>query len=156
MSAGWDFPDFRLDFQRPVVRLLESGHAIIEFQPNAMLLHVALNEVRHFGVQRRHDLIELLDQCHFESAMDQVFDHLQADEPAAHDHRPLRFGHRLVTRVLIHAGRHRRLSIQPFAHVPGIRYGSDREDSRKVNAGQAVDGWEPPRARAPACRSARS
>ena len=49
------------------------------------LLHVALDEARHFPVERRQHLVEHLDQGHVEPAMDEVLRHLEADEPAA-DH----------------------------------------------------------------------
>ena len=126
----------RNDFQRAIGHLLEFGHSVIEFQPDAVLGHVALDENRHLRIERRHDLIEPLDQRHFQPAMNQVFDHLEANEPAADHHRPLRLRHGLVAGVLVHAGWHCRVSIEPLAHLPGVRHGSHRENARQVNAGK--------------------
>ena len=122
------------NFELAVCRLFEFGHSIIKFQPDAVLGHVALHEIRHLRIERRHDLIEPLDQRHFQPAMNQVLDHLEANEPAADYHRTLRFRHGLVAGVLIHSGWDRRVSFQPFAHVPGVRHGPHGEDSRQVNA----------------------
>ena len=136
MSAGRRLPEAGEDFQRTIGGLLESGHAVVELEPDAVLDHVAFDEARHFRIERGHDLIEPLDQRHFEPAVDQVFHHLEADEAAADHHRTLRRHHRLVARVRVHAGSIRRIPVQPLADVPGVRHGSHREDSRQIDAGQ--------------------
>ena len=136
MSAGCTLAGTREDFQRTVRGLPESGHAVIEFEAYAVLYHVPFDEARHFRIERGHDLVELLDQRHFETAMDQVFHHLEADESAADHHRALRFRHRLGSRVRIHSGPILRAPVKPLAYAPGVRNGSHREDSRKIDAGQ--------------------
>ena len=87
MSAGYVLPGSGLDLERTVRSLLESGHAVIERQMDAVLLHVALDEARHFRIERRQDLVELLDHGHVEPAMDEVLRRLEADEPASDHHR---------------------------------------------------------------------
>ena len=52
MSAGWLLP--------------ESRHAVVELDPDAVFCHVPLDDVRHFRIERGHDLVELLDQRHFD------------------------------------------------------------------------------------------
>jgi len=56
-----------------------------------VLFQVALDQSGAFRIEGSHDLIEHLDQRHFEPAMDQVFRHLQADVSAADHHRSLCF-----------------------------------------------------------------
>ncbi len=91
------------DFERAISDCLELGHPVIEFQPNAVLDHVALNESCHFRIERRHDLIEPLDQRYFQSAMNQILHHLQTDETTADHHGTFRFRHRLVAGVRVHS-----------------------------------------------------
>ena len=127
MSAGCDLPELVRTSSEPfaVCRLPEFGHSIVQFQPHTMLRHVAFDEYGHFRIERRHDLSEPFNQRHFQSAMNEVFHHFQADESTANDHRPLRFRHRLVARVRVHTGLIRSITIQPCSHVPGVRNGSD-------------------------------
>ena len=98
MSAGCALPEFVRTSSEPSGGLLESGHAVIEFEADAVLFQVAFDEAGAFRIERGHDLIEHLDQRHFEPAVDQVFRHLEADESAADHHRTLRFVQRLESR----------------------------------------------------------
>jgi hypothetical protein len=126
----------REDFQRTVLDRLEPGHPIIEFQSDAVLDHVAFDEARHLRIQRGHDLVELLDQGHFQPAVDQVLHHFEADEAAADHHSTPRLGYRLVARVGVHPRPVGHIPVQPLAHVPGVRYGPHREDPGEIDAGQ--------------------
>ena len=57
-------PGAREDLERAVRGLAESGDAVIELELDAVLDHVALDEARHLGVERRHDLVQLFDERH--------------------------------------------------------------------------------------------
>ena len=51
----------------------------------------AMDGLHHLGVERRHHLVGRLDEGRRDAAVDEVLDHLEADEPAAdHDRRPAR------------------------------------------------------------------
>ena len=89
---------FRENLQRAARALLEAGHRVTEREADAVLFQVALDEACAFRIERSHDLIEHLDDRHFESAMDQVFRHLKADVSAADHHRALRLLQRLESR----------------------------------------------------------
>ena len=67
-----------------------------------MSFHVALDDARHFLVERRQDLIEHLDQGDVETAMHKVFRCLKADEPASDDYRAGLGPHGLEARVFVH------------------------------------------------------
>ena len=98
MSAGCALPDFVRTSSEPLARLLEAGHRVTEREADAVLFQVALDEAGAFRIERGHDLIEHLDDRHFETAMDQVFRHLEADVSAADHHRALRLLQRLESR----------------------------------------------------------
>jgi hypothetical protein len=70
MSAGWASPDFEAD---------------------TVLFQVSLHKAGAFRIEGDHNLIEHLDQCHIEPAMDQALRHLEADVSAAHHHSTQRF-----------------------------------------------------------------
>ena len=48
--------------ERAVRGLLEAGHAVIERQADAVPLDVAFDDARHVLIERRQDLVEMLDQ----------------------------------------------------------------------------------------------
>ena len=129
----------REDFQRTVRGLLESRNAITEFEMDAVFHQVAFDETRHFRIERRHYLVELLDQRHFEAAVDEVLHHLQPDESAPNHDRTLRFRYRLEPRIRIQSGLTVLSPLQPLTYVPGIRHGPHREDPREIYAGK----WRP-------------
>jgi hypothetical protein len=62
--------------------------------------------------------------------------YLEADESAADHYSTLRRRHRLVARVGVHTSSVGDIPIKPLAYGPGVRHGSHRKDSRKINAGQ--------------------
>ena len=128
MSAGCVFPEFREDPERAIGGVLESGHAVVELEFDAVLDQVAFDEPRHLRVERRHDLVELLDQGHLQSAVDKVFHHLQANEPAADHHGALWFRDGLQPRVGIHPGRGLGAVLQPLPDAAGVGDGPQRED----------------------------
>ena len=88
-------PGFGEDINPTVCGLLEFGHAVIERQADSMLLHVALDNARHFPIERGEDLIQHLYEGHVEPAMHEVFRSLEADEPAPDHYRPGLGPHRL-------------------------------------------------------------
>ena len=87
---GMRLAGIRQDLERTVSRLLETGHSVTESEADTVLFHVALDEARGLGIERRQDLVDHLDQRHFEPAVDKVLRHLQPDESAADHHRTLR------------------------------------------------------------------
>ena len=101
-----------------------------------MLHQVALDEPRHLGIERRHDLVELLDERHLETQVREVLHHLEADEPAADHDRPLGLRDGLEPRVGVHPGLALLAAVQPLADGPGIGDGPDGEDARQVNPGK--------------------
>ena len=133
MSAGCACTGFCENFQRTVFGLLEAGHRVTEREAHTMLFQATLNKACHFRIERRHDLIEHLNNGHFQPAMDQVFRHLETDESAADDHRAFRFRHGLKSRLRVIR---QIIPRNPRVYFPGIRDGPHREDPRKVNAGQ--------------------
>ena len=146
---------FREDLEGAARGLLEAGHRVIEREADAVLFQVALDKAGAFRIERGHDLIEHLDQRHFEPAMDQVFRHLEADVSAADHHRTLRLVQRLESR-----GRAapRSNHLNPVRSTPGspshpARSSPKRSPGDRCRAG--ADGSEPPRARARACRISR-
>ncbi len=136
MSAACLLPELVRTSNEPSADCSKSGHAVVELEVDAVLYQITFDEARHFRIERGHDLVELLDQRHFEPAVDQVFHHLEADETAADHHRTLGRHHRLVSRVRVHSRSIRYIPVKPLANIPGIRHGSHREDPRKINAGQ--------------------
>ena len=129
------FPGSRQDPERTVAGLLEPCHAVVQLEPDTVLHQVSLDEARHLGVERRHHLVELLDERHVESEVGEVLQHLEADEPAADHHRALRLRHGLEPRVRVHP-RQDLVAMQPLADGPGIRDGPQREDPGQVDAGK--------------------
>ena len=67
--------------------LLEAGHAAIQMHIDALLAKFLHERGGHFGIGRRHDLAEFFQKRDLHAAMAEIFDHLQADETAAHDDR---------------------------------------------------------------------
>jgi len=65
--------------------VLKAGDAGGKIQLHAVFAHVLVQQLGHFKVQRRHDLIGALDYGHLQSGGDQVFCGLQTDKAAAHD-----------------------------------------------------------------------
>ena len=78
MSAGCDLPELGHDFERAISRLPELRHTVLQLQTDTVLDQVSLDENRHFRIERRHHLIEPLDQRHFQSSMNQILHHLQS------------------------------------------------------------------------------
>jgi hypothetical protein len=94
-----------------------------------MFHHVTLDEARHLGIRRRHDLVQLLNEGHLQPTVDPSFDHFQSYESATDNNGPQWFGHALVTRRVVHAGRLHGGAFQPLAHMSRIRYRAHRKDS---------------------------
>ena len=122
--------------ERAVGGLPEPGHAVVELEMHAVLHQVALDQARHLGVERRHHLVELLDERHLEPEVGEVLHHLEADEPAADHDRPLRLRHGLEPGVRVHPGLGFVAALEPLADRPGVGHGPHREDARQVDAGR--------------------
>ena len=126
----------RLHLERAAVQLLESGHAVVERQVDAMPLQMLLDEAGELPVERGQDLIEHLDERHVEPEMDQVLRRLETDEAAADHHRTPRRLHELDARVVVHPRQERRAPLDPLADRPRVRHGPHLEDPRQIDAGQ--------------------
>src|SRR5436309_745365 len=101
-----------------------------------MPLQVGLNDARVFWIDRGQDLIEQLHKGYVKAAMDQVFHHLQADEPSTDNHCPgLRFDG-LEPRISVYAGEECAAPFYPLADFPGIRYRPHVKNARKVYSRQ--------------------
>ena len=101
-----------------------------------MLLQACLDESRVFPVERCEDLIEHFDQRDFESARDEILDHLDADETAADDHGSHPGSLRLVTGILVHAAVKGCTFLDPLADRPRIVHRPYLEDSRQIDPWQ--------------------
>ena len=135
MSAGCVLPDFVRTSSEPSGGLLEAGHRVTQREADAVLFQVALDEAGAFRVERGHDLVEHLDQRHFEPAVDQVFRHLKADVSPADYHRALRLVQR-ESRGRMLPGQIARTPFDPLPDVPRIRHGPHRKDPREIDSGQ--------------------
>lgn len=65
--------------------VLKAGHPRAEAEMHTVFRHVLVQQLRHFKVQRRHDLIGPLDDRDLKTEVGEVFRRLQPDEAAA-DH----------------------------------------------------------------------
>jgi len=134
MSAGCLFPEPVRTSSEPSTDCRNPANAVIELEPDAVLYHVAFDEARHFRIERGHDLIELLDQRHFETAMDQVSTisrPMNPRRPPPHASASSSF----ESRIRIHFGIIRRT---PSSHSRMLRASGTvlTRDSRKIDAGQ--------------------
>ena len=73
-----------------VTGLLEPRDPISQLKMGCMSRHTPPHKIRHLRIERRHQLVRHLDDGDFEAPMDQVLSHLQPDETAPHDDRPMR------------------------------------------------------------------
>ena len=89
MSAGCTLPDFVRTSIEPLAVCLKPATASLSARRTPCFSRWRSTRRAHSGSSGSHDLIEHLDQRHFESAMDQVFRHLEADVSAADHHRTL-------------------------------------------------------------------
>ena len=135
-SAGWAFPDAVRTSSEPSAACSNPATPSLSSSLHAVLDQVALDEARHLRVERRHDLVQLLDERHLEPEVGEVLHHLQADEPAADHHRALRLRHDLEPGVRVHPGPALRAALQPLADGPGVRDGPHGEDPGQVDAGK--------------------
>ena len=92
-------------------------HGLLQIQPYAMLQQMLVHQGGHREVDGCHHLWRHLHDSHFRSGMNKVFRHLQPDEAAAHDDRPL---HPMLLYVCLYPVR--------VVHVP------QREDAFAVDA----------------------
>ena len=66
--------------------LPEALHSVAEGSIDALVFEVFLHDLRHFGIQRRHDLIEHFHNRDRKSAMPKVLGHFEANKsPADHN-----------------------------------------------------------------------
>ena len=129
-----------------VRRLFEPGHPVAVRQADTMPLQVGLNDAGMFRIDRGQDLIEHLHKGDFKAAMDQVFRHLQADEPATDNHGPGLGSSGLESRIPVHAGEKGVAAFNPLTDCPGVRHRPHVKNARKVYSRQRrVDGSGPGR-----------
>jgi hypothetical protein len=131
-----DLAGFRMDGDRAARVLLERGDAVPECQMDAVPREMRLHHPGILRIDGWQDLVGQLDKGHVEAAMNEVLDHLQADEPAADDHGPRLGPYRLEAGVFVHAGQEGRAAFDPAPDLPRIRHRPDVEDARQVDAGQ--------------------
>ena len=129
-------PGLGFDLDGPVGCRFEPGHPVAERQANSMLLQVSLNHAGMFLIDRGQDLIEHLHQGDFKAAMDQVFHHLQADEPATDHHGPGLRSEGLESRIPVDAGEKCAASLDPLPDFPGVRHRPHVKNARKVYSRQ--------------------
>ena len=113
--------------------LLEGGHGVVESEMDVVLFQMALDEAGTLRVERRHDLIEHLDDGHLESAVDQVLGHLQADVSAAHHHGLPRLVQGLESGRPGLFGQGAGIPLYPLPDLSRIGHGPHREDARQVD-----------------------
>ena len=71
--------------QASVGPLVDAGQPVTEMEPHTFRDQVVREWHRDLWIERGHDLWQLFQYGHGESAMDQVLDHLQSDESAPDD-----------------------------------------------------------------------
>ena len=98
---------------------VKAHHSIRETDRDMVVQKVNVHIFSHFAVERRHDLIEHLDDRDLQPPARQIFGHFESDEPAAHNDRIPRLGF-----------------LNPRAYGPAVGNGSKRENTLKVNAGK--------------------
>ena len=129
-------PGTCLNLDGAPVQLLEADHAVVGDNLHAMTDDMLLDEDRDLRVQRGQYVIGLLDECHVESGMDQIFRRLETDEAAAdHDRAPHRL-HHLDARVFEHSRQKRRAAFDPLTDRPRVRHGPHMKDPRQIDSGQ--------------------
>lgn len=74
----------------PPAARFEARDAVAERDFDAVLLEVFLDRPGHFGIERRHHLVEHFDNCYRKPAVHEVLGHFEADESAPDNHRALR------------------------------------------------------------------
>ena len=105
--------------QAAVSPLVDAGQPVAEMELHALRDQVLHEWDRDLRIERGHDLRQLFQHGHGESAMDQVLDHLQSDESAADDDR----------------GAGAAIG-NPGTNTAGVRNVAHREDARQVHARQ--------------------
>ena len=95
---------FGADHELPRFVRLESGNTVAQCHLNAVGLHVLLHRLSHFGVERRHHLVEHFHHRHRESPVGKVFRHFQSDKATAYNHGALGL-----------------FCVNPCAYVPAVR-----------------------------------
>jgi hypothetical protein len=63
--------------------VVERFHRVAEVEVHTVLHEGFVQQLRHFKVDRGHDLVERLDEADLEPRVAEVFRHLQPDEAAA-------------------------------------------------------------------------
>ena len=100
-------------------RLLERLHAVAKHQPDAVLVHLLLRDLRHVRVKRRQHMRRGLDERDGQTSPAKVFRHLDADEATAHDDGASRL----------------RMKIRQPAQSFSVGHAAKRENARTVDAG---------------------
>ncbi len=124
----------REHFQRSVRHLSKAGHAVIEFESDAVLDQVAFDKPRHLRIERRHHLVQLFDERHLSPRWTRFSTISRPMNPPPTT--TARFGF-VTTCNPVYEFSPVRVSV-PHAALgwcgrPGR---SDREDSREVDAGK--------------------
>ena len=107
-----------LDRNGDLLAVFKGGDTRGEQQLHALAAQISMDLLGHIKVDRRHDLIQLLDQSDLEAKLHQVFSHLQADKAAADNNSRL---------GLVGNG--------VFLDLEGILNGAEREDIAFLDAG---------------------
>src|ERR1017187_8473600 len=103
-----------------ISRLLDAGQPIAQMERYPLRFQVLREWDRYLRIEWGHDLRQLLQYGHRESAMDQILYHLQSDKSAADDDRG-------VGPVIGN----------PLADTAGVRNVAHREDSGQLHSGQS-------------------
>ena len=98
--------------------------------------HMAFNKPSHFLIQRTQNLIKRLDEDDLKPEMDQILRHFEADEAASNYHGAPRGLQHLDAGVVVHPGKVRGASLNPFADCPHVRHGPNLEDARQIYTGK--------------------
>ncbi|MCK7521939.1 MAG: hypothetical protein MZV64_31795 [Ignavibacteriales bacterium] len=77
-------------YEQPVRLRGDGPHPFPQRQRDALCFQVRVDQGGHLVIQRGHDLVLHLEDGGGNPPVDEVFRHLDADEPAADDHRPFR------------------------------------------------------------------
>ena len=97
---------------------LEGGDPAAQMQADAVVVHLLVYEVGHFGVKRCHYLRSLLHQMDLQSGHGEVFSHLQSDESATDHNRIL---HVVLPHVLFYAVSIGDIAQREYAFAPDAR-----------------------------------
>ena len=107
----------------PHITRLDGLAGFAQVQMHAIELQLLDDRLRHLPIERRHDLVEQLDEMHLKIAVAQILDQFEADEAGTHDTGTLRVGHGCANEV--HVGQ-----IVQYEHVGRVGTGNRRTERR--------------------------